>query len=52
MYKLRNFVNKKILVGIYYSLVYPFLIYAITVRVVANDSNINLTKVLKKKLLD
>ena len=51
MYKLRNFVSKKILVGIYYSLVYPFLIYVIPVWDVANDSIINPIKVLQKKIV-
>ena len=31
MYKLRHYVTKKILVMLYYSLMYPFLIYAVPV---------------------
>ena len=51
MYKLRHFVNKKVLISIYYSLVYPFLIYAIPVWGVANDSQINPIKILQKKIV-
>ena len=51
MYKLRHFVNKKVLISIYYSLVYPFLIYAIPVWGVANDSHINPIKILQKKIV-
>ena len=50
MSKLRNFVNKNKLVEIYCSLVYPFLIYAIPVWGIANDSIINPIKVLQKKI--
>ena len=51
MYKLRHFVNKKVLFSIYYSLIYPFLIYAIPVWGVANDSHINPIEVLQKKIV-
>ena len=51
MYKLRHFVNKKVLISIYYSLIYPFLIYAIPVWGVSNDSHINPIKVLQKKIV-
>ena len=51
MYKLRHFVNKKVLISIYYSLVYPFLTYAIPVWGVANDSHINPIKILQKKIV-
>ena len=51
MYKLRHFVNKKVLISIYYSLVYPFLINAIPVWGVANDSHINPIKILQKKIV-
>ena len=39
------------MVGIYHNLVYPFLIYAIPVWGVANDSIINPIKVLQKKIV-
>ena len=51
MYKLRHFVNKKVLISIYYSLIYPFTIYAIPVWGVANDSHINPIKILQKKIV-
>ena len=51
MCKLRYFVNKKVLISIYYSLIYPFLIYAIPIWGVANDSHINPIKVLGKKIV-
>ncbi len=51
MYKLRYFVNKKILLMIYYSLVYPFLIYAIPVWGVAANKSLNPILVLQKKVV-
>ena len=40
MYKIKNYVTKKILTCLYYSLIYPFLIYAIHVWGLASDSNV------------
>ena len=39
------------LISIYYSLIYPFLIYAIPVCGVANDSHTNPIQVLQKKIV-
>ena len=51
MYKLRHCVCKKIIISIYYSLIYPFLIYAIPIW---GDSTFtsNLSLFYKKELLD
>ena len=51
MYKLRNYVNKKILLMIYYSLIYPFLIYAIPVWGVAYKVHLNKIHILQKKVV-
>ena len=51
MYTLGRIVNRKLLISINYSLIYHFLIYAIPVWGVANDSHINPIKVLQKKIV-
>ena len=51
LYKIRNFVTRNILISIYYSLVYPFLIYAIPVWGVATENHINPILVLQKKVV-
>ena len=51
MYKIRYFVNSKILMNLYYSLIYPHLLYAIQVWGSAFDSNINKVTILQKKAI-
>ena len=51
MYKIKDYVNKKILTRLYYSLIYPFLIYAIHVWGVASDSNIKPIYILQKRIV-
>ena len=51
MYKIKDYVNKKILTCLYYSLIYPFLIYAIHVWGVASDSNIKPIYILQKRIV-
>ena len=51
MYKLRNYVSKKILLMIYYSLIYPFLIYAVPVWGTANKVHLKKIHILQKKVV-
>ena len=51
MYKIRNFVTRPILISIYYSLIYPFLIYAIPVWGVANEIYMKPLHILQKKVV-
>ena len=39
-YKIRNFVTKSILINLYYSLIYPFLIYAVHIWGGTSDNNL------------
>ena len=50
MYKLRH-VSKKILVMLYYSLIHPFLIYAVPVWGNANVTYLNSIHILQKKVV-
>ena len=52
LYKIRNFVTKSILINLYYSLIYPFLIYAVHIWGGTSDKNLRPLHVLQKKLLD
>ena len=52
MYKLRHFVSNKIIISIYYSLIYPFLIYAIPIWGSADNIYIKPLLALQKKMLD
>ena len=51
MYKLRHFVSKKIIISIYYSLIYPFLIYAIPIWGSADNIYIKPLLTLQKKIV-
>ena len=51
MYKLRHYVSKKILVMLYYSLIYPFLIYAIPIWRNANLTILNFIHILQKMVV-
>ena len=51
MYKIKDYVNKKILTCLYYSLIYPFLTYAIHVWGVASNSNIKPIYILQKRIV-
>ena len=51
MYKIRPFVTMNILTNLYYSLIYPHLLYAIQVWGFAFDTNINKLKVLQKRVI-
>ena len=51
MYKLRPFVAKNILKMIYYSLVYPFLIYALPLVGTADQKQLNFIHILHKKIV-
>ena len=50
LYKIRNFVDIKIIKTLYYSLVYPHLIYAIEVWGSANETHLNKILILQKKI--
>ena len=52
MYKLRHFVSKKIISSIYYSLIYPFLIYAIPIWDLLTKFILNLSLLYRNKLFD
>ena len=49
MYKLRHYINLSMLVNIYYSLIYPHLIYAVQVWGSACKTELNKLLVLQKK---
>ena len=49
MYKIRSFVNPSILVTLYYSIIYPHLLYGIQVWGSACDSYVNRLLILQKK---
>ena len=52
MYKLRHYVCKKIIISIYYSLIYPFLIYAIPIWGASDNIYIKPLLILQIELLD
>ena len=49
--KLRHYVNKKILLMIYYSLIYPFLIYALPVWGNACNTHLDSVHIIQKKVV-
>ena len=51
MYKIRYYVNSSILMNLYYSLIYPYLLYAIQVWGLAFDSNLKKVITLQKKAI-
>ena len=51
MYKIRSFVNRNILLNLYYALVYPHLLYAIQIWGCAFDCNINKIDILQRKAI-
>ena len=51
MHKMKTFVSRKILICLYYSLIYPFLIYAIPIWGVACENIINPLYVLQKRVV-
>ena len=51
LYKIRCFVDTKIIKTLYYSLVYPHLIYAIEVWGSANETHLNRLLILQKKIV-
>jgi len=51
LYKIRPFVNKKIMINLYNSLIYPHLIYAIHVWGSTFKTNLNTLVVLQKKVV-
>ena len=51
LYKIRNFVDIKIIKTLYYSLVYSHLIYAIEVWGSANETHLNKILILQKKIV-
>ena len=51
LYKLRHYVSKKVLIMMYYSLIYPFLIYALPVYGTANHIHLNSIHLLQKKVV-
>lgn len=50
LYKLRYYVNAKTLMMVYYSLVYPFLTYAVAVWGSASDTSLKSLHILQKKV--
>ena len=51
LYKIRPFVNLKIMRTLYYSLVYPYLLYAIEVWGSADITHLNRLLILQKRLV-
>ena len=51
MNKMKSFVSRNVLICLYYSLIYPFLIYAISRRGVACENIINPLYVLQKRVV-
>ena len=51
LYKIRPFVNIKILKTLYYSLIYPYLIYAIEVWGSADSTHMNHIFILQKRIV-
>ena len=51
LYKLRPFVNTKILTSVYYSIVYPFILYGIVVWGNASNTSIEPIHILQKKIV-
>ncbi len=51
MYKIRYYVNRKILMNLYYSLIYPHLLYAILLWGSAFKTHINKVTILQKKVV-
>ena len=51
LYKLRHYVSKKILIMMYYILIYPFLIYALPVYGTADSTHLNKIYILQKKVV-
>ena len=51
VYKLRHYVSKKIIISIYYSLIYPFLIYAIPIWGASGNINIKPLLILQKRIV-
>ena len=50
LFKLRHFVTTKILISVYYAIIYPFLLYGITVWGSTSKTLLNPLHVLQKKL--
>ena len=51
MYKLRHLVTKKILINVYYALIYPFLLYAIHIWGNTFDNILSTLFILQKKIV-
>ena len=51
LYKLRHYASKKVLIMMYYSLIYPFFIYALPVYGTANHIHLNSIHLLQKKVV-
>ena len=51
LFKLRDFVSTDILIQVYYSLIYPFLIYAVLVWGHTYKSNLHPLVILQKKAM-
>ena len=51
LYKLRPFVTTKILTSVYYAIIYPFLLYGITVWGVASKTLLTSIHILQKKFV-
>ena len=51
MYKARNYINKKALLGLYHSYIYPYLIYCIESWGNASNCHIDHLYMLQKRIL-
>ena len=51
MYKIRSFLNTNMLINLYYSLIYPHLLYPIHVWGFAFNINLDKLKILQKRVI-
>ena len=51
LFKIRNFVSRKIMINLYYSLVYPHLLYGVQIWGLTFDTYLEKLNVLQKKIV-
>ena len=51
MYKLRHFVSRELMVSLYYSLIYPYLIYGVPIWGTANITTLSTLHILQKQIV-
>ena len=51
MYKLRHFVSRELMVSLYYSLIYPYLIYGVPIWGTANTTTLSTLHIIQKQIV-